>query len=91
MPSEKQSPLEDLYAGWTAAMASRHDMPLQALRGMFEHWGDVTGEPGAVDYTEVDVGGLEALWLTPKKSVKEPEILCACEGRRRRRHTGSGA
>ena len=28
MPGEKQSPLEDLCAGWAAAMSSRHDMAL---------------------------------------------------------------
>jgi monoterpene epsilon-lactone hydrolase len=32
---------------------------------MFEHWGDVTVEPGGIDYIETTAGGVPALWAVP--------------------------
>lgn len=41
-----------------------------------ESWGDLTAEPRAVDYIEVEAGGLPAMWLVPKRSVQDRVLLC---------------
>ena len=69
-------PLAALYAGWQKAIAERPDMSLEEVRGLFEHWGDVTGEPGGVDYIEDDVRGLEAMWALPKQRADDRVLLC---------------
>ncbi|HEY2532347.1 MAG TPA: alpha/beta hydrolase, partial [Xanthobacteraceae bacterium] len=43
---------------------------------VFEHWGDVTAEPGGVDYIEVDAGGVPALWAVPKGCAQDRAVLC---------------
>src|SRR4051812_29379005 len=45
--------IEEMYAQWSAG------------KGGGDHWGDVTGEPGGVDYLEVSAGGVPAMWLRP--------------------------
>ena len=47
---------------------------------MFEHWGDVTAEPGGVDYVEVTAGGVPALWATPKGCAQDRVLLCTHGG-----------
>ena len=69
-------PLAALYAGWQKAIAERPDMSLEEVRGLFEHWGDVTAEPGGVDYIEDDAGGIEAMWALPKVRVDDRVLLC---------------
>ena len=66
MASAESQVLNDLYKGWIATQTANPDLPLDKLRALFEHWGDVTGEPGDVDYIEVDAGGVPALWAIPK-------------------------
>jgi acetyl esterase/lipase len=51
-------------------------MPLDELRLMFEHWGDVTAEPGGVDYLETNAGGVPALWAVPKGCAEDRVLLC---------------
>src|SRR3984885_6592959 len=80
MPEDKSMPLKDLYAGWAHAMATRHDMPLQDLRGMFDHWGDVTAEPRGVDYVEVDAGGVQSMWVLPKNCAMDRTLFCSHGG-----------
>ncbi|WP_170153207.1 alpha/beta hydrolase [Roseiarcus fermentans] len=58
--------MSDLYKGWVATLAAHPDWPIDQVRRLFEHWGDVTGEPGDVDYVEADAGGVPALWAIPK-------------------------
>ncbi|TDD03457.1 alpha/beta hydrolase [Nonomuraea diastatica] len=41
-----------------------------------ESWGDLTAEPRGVDYIEVEVSGLTAMWLEPKRSVQDRVLLC---------------
>jgi len=41
-----------------------------------ESWGDLTAEPRGVDYLEVDVCGLPAMWLVPKQSAPDRVLLC---------------
>jgi epsilon-lactone hydrolase len=76
MPSTQLQSLEDLYAGWAKTMRERPNMPLEEIRELFEHWGDVTREPRGVDYLEVDAGGIEAMWAVPKGSAQNRALLC---------------
>jgi epsilon-lactone hydrolase len=55
--------LEDHWRSSNAAAAS--GLPLDESRVLDARWGDVTAEPGAVDYAEIDAGGVPALWATP--------------------------
>jgi epsilon-lactone hydrolase len=66
MASKESQPLSGLYKGWIATLTANPDLPIEEVRKLFEHWGDVTGEPRGVDYVEVDAGGVPALWAIPK-------------------------
>lgn len=68
--------LRDLYAGWMAITHANPDMSIDAIRGLFEHWGDVTTEPGGVDYVEDVVGGVDAMWALPKQRADDRVLLC---------------
>jgi hypothetical protein len=72
----KSDPLADLYSGWKKTIADNPQISLEEIRNLFEHWGDVTGEPRCVDYLEVDAGGIEAMWAEPKKSANDRVLLC---------------
>jgi epsilon-lactone hydrolase len=40
-------------------------------------WDVLTGEPGGVDYLEIDAGGVPALWAVPHGSAQDgPALLC---------------
>src|SRR5579871_3569080 len=80
MPSVQSEELKVLYKGWVAAMAGNPSMELDEMRRMFEHWGDVTAEPGGVDYVEVTAGGQPALWATPKGCAQDRVLLCTHGG-----------
>jgi epsilon-lactone hydrolase len=80
MASKQADELKTLYRGWVAAMEANPEMSLDELRWRFEHWGDVTAEPGGVDYTETDAGGVLALWATPKGCAESRVLLCAHGG-----------
>lgn len=58
--------LESLYKRWTTTLAANPAMAMDDLRDMIERWGDVTAEPGGVDYMEVDAAGVPAILATPK-------------------------
>jgi acetyl esterase/lipase len=75
--SESATPdlVKDLYERWGEAFASDPEMPLDKWRAMVEEWPQVTAEPGAVDYVEVDAGGVPAMWITPKGAVQDRVIL----------------
>jgi acetyl esterase/lipase len=55
--------LEDHWRASNSAAAS--DLSPEEFAALNARWGDVTAEPGGVDYTEVDAGGVAALWATP--------------------------
>ncbi|MGD9664958.1 MAG: alpha/beta hydrolase [Novosphingobium sp.] len=72
--------LKDLYAGWIAANEADPERTLDAIRADFEHWGDVTTEPGQVDYIEGTVSGVPGLWAIPKRQDNACVLLCAHGG-----------
>jgi len=80
MASKQSEQLDNLYRSWIAALGANPEMPLDELRAMFEHWGDVTAEPGGVDYIEVDAGGVPALWAVPKGCAQDRVLLCSHGG-----------
>ncbi len=61
MASPESNVLSELYRGWIETLAANPDLPIDKVRALFEHWGDVTGEPGGVDYLEVVANGVPAL------------------------------
>lgn len=76
MPSKQTEELKSLYQSWVAAFAANPNMALDAQREMIEHWGDVTAEPGSVDYIETDAGGVPAMWAAPKGGAENLVVLC---------------
>jgi len=76
MASRQSEALKTLYRSWSAALAANPQMPLDELRLMFEHSGDVTAEPGGVDYLETDAGGVPAMWTVPKGCAEDRVVLC---------------
>jgi epsilon-lactone hydrolase len=80
MPSKQVDELEALYRAWSAALAANPQMPLDEMRDMFEHLGDVTAEPGGVDYLETEAGGVPAMWAVPKGCVEDRVLFCTHGG-----------
>jgi acetyl esterase/lipase len=80
MASTQSEELKTLYRSWIAAFSANPEMGLDEMRRMFEHWGDVTAEPGGVDYVEVDAGGVPAMWAIPKGAREDRVLLCAHGG-----------
>lgn len=68
--------LKQLYAGWLRCMADNPAITLDEIRALFEHWGDVTTEPGGVDYSEAVVGGVAGLWARPRDAYGTAVLLC---------------
>jgi epsilon-lactone hydrolase len=58
MASTESQAVRDMYLSWTAARI-RGEQPDN------ESWGNLTAEPGAVDYLEFEIGGMRAMWAVP--------------------------
>src|SRR6266496_4906058 len=41
-----------------------------------KEWTKLAAEPKGVDYIEVNAGGVDAMWIVPKKAVEDRVILC---------------
>jgi len=80
MASKESEALSDLYRVWARRQASEPNMSMDELRRMFSHWGDVTAEPGGVDYVETELAGLTALSIIPKGASDDHIVLCAHGG-----------
>jgi monoterpene epsilon-lactone hydrolase len=76
MASRGAEELKTFLRNWATIFAARPDMPLDELRLIFEHWGDVTAEPGDVDYLETNTDGVPAMWAVPKGSAEDRVVLC---------------
>lgn len=72
--------LKAMYRNWLTEIAAEPDMELPGLREIFDHWGDVTAEPGETDYIEVDADGVPALWAVPKGACEDRVLLCTHGG-----------
>ena len=80
MSGTSVEPLEALYRSWMSTVHNNPDMGLDAIRDMFEHWGDVTREPVGVDYVLERAGDLDAMWVRPKNARDDKVLLCAHGG-----------
>ncbi|HEY4042316.1 MAG TPA: alpha/beta hydrolase, partial [Rhodopila sp.] len=80
MASKQSEQLVTYFKSVVAALAANPQMPLDEMRTLFEHMGDVTAEPGGVDYIETDAGGVPALWAVPKGCAQDRVLLCAHGG-----------
>jgi acetyl esterase/lipase len=80
MASPESSVLKELYRGWIETLGANPDLPIDKVRQLFEHWGDVTGEPGGVDYLEVVANGVPALWAIPHDAAPDRAILATHGG-----------
>jgi len=80
MASKESVVLGEQYKRWVSAMADNPDMTLEETRAMFEHWGDVTGEPGGIDYIEVVANGVPCMWAKPKGGDESRALLCTHGG-----------
>jgi epsilon-lactone hydrolase len=70
MPSPQSQAVKDLYRSWTAARTTQPERTPEDERDDTEHWGDLTAEPGGVDYIETSAGGVPAMWLVPKGATR---------------------
>jgi epsilon-lactone hydrolase len=73
MPSKESQKVREVYARWTWNHRNPHEVDPYTTD---EHWGDLTGEPGGLDYTEVDAGGTPGMWLDPKGAARDRVLLC---------------
>jgi epsilon-lactone hydrolase len=80
MASKQSEQLVTLYKGFLAALGANPEMPLPEMRALLGHMGDVTAEPGGVDYIEANAGGVPALWAVPKGCAEDRVLLCAHGG-----------
>ncbi|ANB75897.1 hypothetical protein AYM40_26740 [Paraburkholderia phytofirmans OLGA172] len=80
MASAKSESLANLYKSWSQAMRANSNMSLDEMRDLFSHWGDVTAEPGGVDYIEIEAGGVPAMWAIPKGGSLDRALLCSHGG-----------
>ncbi len=80
MASKQSEQLITLYKSFIAALEANPEMPIDELRALLGHMGDVTGEPGAVDYIETEAAGVPALWAAPKGCAEDRVLLCSHGG-----------
>ncbi len=80
MASKQSESIKTLYTSWINAMVEKPDMELHEIRGLFEHWGDITAEPEEVDYLEVEANGVRAMWAIPKDCAQDRVALCTHGG-----------
>lgn len=80
MASKESEQLVVYFRSVLAALNENPNMPLPEMRALFEHMGDVTAEPGGVDYIETEAGGVPALWAVPKGCAQDRVLLCSHGG-----------
>ena len=76
MASEQSRALSDHYRRSNAVAAMNPPLSLAQMRDLDEHWGDVTAEPGGVNYVEVEAAGVRALWAEPHGATTDRVLLC---------------
>ncbi|MBZ9756227.1 alpha/beta hydrolase [Mesorhizobium sp. ESP6-5] len=63
-----------------AANAGKLTSPQAVIDYNDVNWTALTGEPGGVDYVEVDAGGVPAMWIVPKGANDERVLFYAHGG-----------
>ena len=79
MASKQSEQLVTYYKSVIGArLAVNPEMPLDEMRAMFEHMGDVNrGEPGGVDYIETDAGGVAGASGRCRRAALRTGCCCA--------------
>ena len=80
MADKKPDALARLYANILVELDARPDMSLEEMRDVFDHWGDVTREPGGVDYSETEANDVPVMWAVPKGCAQDRVLLCTHGG-----------
>jgi monoterpene epsilon-lactone hydrolase len=75
MASEQSAVVREWWIAQAEAVRANPGEPISELRDRNEHWGDMTAEPGGVDYLETEVAGFPALWAVPRESRRDRVIL----------------
>lgn len=76
MPSKQSEAVRDLWTSMAEAARADPAPAPEDARGSVEHWGDLTAEPGGIDYADTEVASLPALWAVPEGSAGDRVILC---------------
>ena len=69
MASKQSEAVRELYLGWTQTRLAGEEQDN-------EHWGNLTRDPGGVDYIETGAGGVPAMWVIPKEAAEDRVLLC---------------
>ncbi|MFT4583429.1 MAG: monoterpene epsilon-lactone hydrolase [Gammaproteobacteria bacterium] len=80
MASKEANAICELYAGWLEQMGANPEMSLEETRRIFDTWGDITAEPGGVDYIEEDCAGVPCMWAAPKGAATDRVLICTHGG-----------
>ena len=80
MASKQSDALKTMYATWLSAMGANPTMSLEETRELFDHWGDVTGEPGGVDYREIEANGVLCMECMPHGGAQDRVLICTHGG-----------
>ena len=81
MASKQSERLTTQDKACIAALGANSQMPLGEMRALLgQHDGDVTAEPGGVDYIETDAEGLPAMWTVPEGCLEDRVLLCSHGG-----------
>lgn len=76
MGSKQSEVVREHWRSMTAAARANPDQTLAEMRERVErYWPALTGEPGGVDYLEVEVAGRPALWAVPRGSAEDRVIF----------------
>jgi epsilon-lactone hydrolase len=75
MPTKQSEALWEHWRNSNRNAALGLPLPSPRARDVDDPWGDVTAEPGGVDYLEVDAGGVPAMLAVPKDAAADRAIL----------------
>jgi monoterpene epsilon-lactone hydrolase len=76
MGSVQSEVLVEHYRRSNALAAMDPPLTLAEMRDRDEHWGDVTAEPGGVDYIETEADGVRVSWAAPHGAADDRVVLC---------------
>jgi monoterpene epsilon-lactone hydrolase len=80
MVSKQSDQLVELFKRMKATIAADPNLTLDDVRLIMEHLADATTEPGGIDYIEVEINGVPAMWAIPKRCAEDRVLLCAHGG-----------